>query len=93
MPAEKRDDLIFVTDGFTEPLLKSRGVGGEKQTQCVIYITVNEYGVGFDQRVSLGPVGAQGLPEYAAESELGGSGCRHCGVVFYPDHTLDSQQR
>ena len=38
----------------------------------MFYVTVNDYGVGFDQRISLGPVGAQGLAEYAAETTVTG---------------------
>ena len=75
IPQAKHGDCILVNNGgFIEPILNKRAMCGQEQTQCVFYVTVNEYGVGFDQRVSLGPIGAQGpqVGEYAAETTVTG---------------------
>lgn len=69
IPPAKRGDCVIVNDGFIEPILEERAMSSQEQTQCVFYVSVNEYGVGFDQRVSLGD--AQG-GEYAAETTVTG---------------------
>lgn len=75
IPQAKHGDCIIVNNGgFVEPILDKRAMCGQEQSQCVFYVTVNEYVVGFVQRVSLGPIGAQGpqVGEYAAETTVTG---------------------
>ena len=94
-PAEKKDDLVFLSDGFLEPVLKTRGCCGKTQTQAVLWLTFNQYGVAYDGRTSMGD-NANGLAEWAGEStatgkwagaltERLGYGDLFCRVMFYRD--------
>ena len=37
VPTDKRDDLVFLSDGFLEPILKARGLCRKENTQVGAY--------------------------------------------------------
>lgn len=41
-PEEKREDLVFMASGCLEPLLKSRGLCRDWQTQATLYFSVDK---------------------------------------------------
>lgn len=41
-PDEKREDLVFMSSGCLEPLLKARGMCRGEQTQATLYFTVDK---------------------------------------------------
>ena len=43
-PEGKREDLVFMASGCLEPLLKSRGLCRDWQTQATLYFTVDKVG-------------------------------------------------
>ena len=70
-PPEKRDDLVFLSDGYLEPTLKARGACGKVNTQAVLWLAFNQYGVAMDGRTSMGE-NANGLTEWAGETTVTG---------------------
>lgn len=45
-PEEKREDLVFMAAGCLEPLLKSRGLCRDWQTQATLFFTVDKVSEG-----------------------------------------------
>ena len=43
-PPEKREDLVFLQSGCLEPLLKSRGLCRNDQTQATLFFSVDKVG-------------------------------------------------
>jgi len=95
VPDAKRDDLVFFSDGFIEPILKARGLCRKENTQAVLWLGFNSYGVPEDGRTSMGE-NANGIAEWAGESCVTGkwSGCvverlgfgnLFCKQAFYRD--------
>ena len=41
-PEEKREDLVFMSSGCLEPLLKSRGLCRGEQTQATLFFSVDK---------------------------------------------------
>jgi len=94
-PVSKRNDLVFLTDGFTEPVLRAKGLCREEQTQATIWIDFNNWGTAFCGRVDMGP-NRNDLPEFAGETTVTGkwggalkarleSGNFFCRTMFYRD--------
>lgn len=94
-PPEKKADLVFLSDGFLEPILKARGCCGKEQTQAVLWVSFNQYGVPEDGRTSMGE-NANGIAEYAGETTVTGKwagalterlgyGNLFCRSMFYRD--------
>ena len=96
VPEEKKDDLVFLQKGdMIEPLLKKLYMCRERQTQAVVYLGLNEFGVLEDDRVSLGD-DKMGVPKHAGESCVTGKWAGavadrlarnkfHCDEQFYRD--------
>jgi len=94
-PDEKRDDLVFLSDGFLEPILKARGLCRKENTQATLWVSVGDKGKMYDERTSMGPNGA-GVTEWCGESLCTGkwagalverleSGEVYCKELFYRD--------
>jgi len=94
-PEAKRDDLVFLSDGFLEPVLKMRSLCNKQNTQAVLWFNANDKGVACDGRTSMGPNG-NGIEEFAGETSATGKwagalkdrlgfGDVFCKVQFYRD--------
>ena len=95
-PKEKVDDLVFISTGNIELLLKKYSLCGNDNTQIVPYFTIFDKGSRpQDCLVDLGK-DAQGCQKYAAETTVCGKWAGpvsdrlerlglHCRTVFYMD--------
>ncbi|CAN0259526.1 unnamed protein product [Ectocarpus sp. 12 AP-2014] len=71
-PDDKKEDLVFMSSGCLEPLLKSRGMCRGEQTQATLYFSVDKLGGRAVDAVTVIGTDGRGEPKLAGETAVCG---------------------